>query len=86
MFTFDVGHKSKPFHNGFVREDAAKLVLKQRMKPTQSIFLGTHEEEVMELLNHFGGQQAPLFSDWEFIDSRQRLLIVLEGVDNESCK
>lgn len=84
IYTFDSGKGSTLSHNGVVREDVAKLVLEQRMKPTRSTSLGTVEEEVVELLNHIGGQQVPLFGDEAFLDRRQRLLIVCEGVGHES--
>jgi hypothetical protein len=86
IYTLDAGGGSGLLHNVVVREDVAKLILEQRMKPTGSALLGTDEDEVVELLNHLGGQQVPLFGDWELADSQQRLLIVCDGVDNESGK
>jgi len=54
------------------------------MGSSQSSVLGSVNEDVVERLNQFGGQELPLFGSTEEHGNRRRLLVVCEGVDSKA--
>jgi hypothetical protein len=76
IYMFRSGQDLRKLHHGIMHEDVAKLIMEQRMKSTGYITLGNVEEPVVELLNDYGGEQEPLFSDETSNDIQQRLLII----------
>jgi len=82
IYTFDSNPRLKSSRGISLSEDSTKLVLERRIASTESSSLGLLGEEVVEVLDQFGGLQAPLFGSAEGDQSSQKLLIVCHGVDS----
>lgn len=86
IYMLGAGQDLHSHHDAVMHEDAAKLILRQQMKSAEHATLGYAEEEVVEMLNEYGGEQEHLFSDESNNDIRQKLLIIFQGIDVESSK
>lgn len=82
IYTFDSNPRLQSSRGISLSEDSTKLVLERRIASTESSSLGALSEEVVELLDRFGGLQAPLFGGAEGDESSRKLLIVCHGVDS----
>ncbi|KAH8701162.1 hypothetical protein BGW36DRAFT_375697 [Talaromyces proteolyticus] len=78
---FDSAHSNQQPHAA-VHEDAAKLLLQQRMVSTGSIASAALEEPVLELLNSYGVQNA-LFDETPR-NSQQKLVVVIDGLKKDA--
>jgi hypothetical protein len=85
IFLFDAKQDAALQGQGAIHEDAARLLLQQRMLSTQTTPSTALEEPVVQLLNNFGGNQYNLFQE---ADSRnqQKLLVLVEGLLKGSCE
>ncbi|CRG92215.1 hypothetical protein PISL3812_09271 [Talaromyces islandicus] len=81
IFIFDSETRSAQTHNS-VNEDAAKLLLQQRMLSTDFAASAGLDEPVLELLNSYGGEQNSLFDEPH--SSQQRLLVIIEGLTKDA--
>ncbi|OXV07696.1 hypothetical protein Egran_04541 [Elaphomyces granulatus] len=83
IYTFDSNLQLKPSRGISLSEDSTKLVLERRItSTTESSSLGLLGEEVIEVLDRFGGLQTPLFGSAEGDEVSRKLLIVCHGVDS----
>jgi hypothetical protein len=83
IYTFDSNLQFKPSRGISLSEDSTKLVLERRItSTTESSSLGLLGEEVIEVLDRFGGLQTPLFGSAEGDEVSRKLLIVCHGVDS----
>lgn len=81
IFIFDSETRSAQTHNS-VDEDAAKLLLQQRLLSTDFATSTGLNEPVLELLNSYGGEQNSLFGEPQ--NSQQRLLVIIEGLTKDT--
>ncbi|OKL56897.1 hypothetical protein UA08_07850 [Talaromyces atroroseus] len=83
IFLFDAKQDVGLQGQGSIHEDAARLLLQQRMQSTQTTPSTALVEPIVQLLDNFGGYQYNLFQE---ADSRnqQKLLVVVEGLVNGS--
>lgn len=80
LFLYDAKHEhTTPQGQDVIREDAARLLLQQRMLSTQTTPSTALEEPIVELLNKYGGNQHELFSEVP-AGNQQKLLIIVEGL------
>ncbi|MCJ1249039.1 hypothetical protein MMC30_006261 [Trapelia coarctata] len=64
-----------------VEPSAARLLLAHRLDLSQYHNLGNVDDFTLQLLNRFRGATPPLFSEDDGGDRREKLLVVVEGVD-----
>ena len=64
-----------------VDPSAARLLLAHRLDLSQYHSLGNVDDFTLQLLNRFGGTNPPVFSEDEDVNRREKLLVVVEGVD-----
>ena len=64
-----------------VEPSAARLLLAHRLGLSQYHILGDADDFGLQLLNRFGGANPSLFTQDEKADHRDRLLVVVEGVE-----
>ncbi|KAJ9190891.1 hypothetical protein DTO164E3_9107 [Paecilomyces variotii] len=82
VYTFDRQPRVSPSHGITLPQDAAKLIIERRMMLQESV-LGSADDEVVEYVDQFGGQQQSLFGLSHEHNDPRRQLLVLEGVDDE---
>lgn len=81
IFIFDSETANAQTHTS-VNEDAAKLLLQQRMLSTGFAASAALDEPVLELLNSYGGEQNSLFGEPH--NSQQKLLVIIEGLTKDT--
>lgn len=80
-FNRDSNSSSGRFPAASVEPSAARLLLAHRLDLSQYHSLGNVDDSTLQLLNRFGGANPPLFSEDEDVTQREKLLVVVEGVD-----
>jgi hypothetical protein len=81
IFIFDSETANAQTHAS-VNEDAAQLLLQQRMRSTDFAASAVLDEPVLELLNSYGGEQNSLFD--EAHSNQEKLLVIIEGLTKET--
>ncbi|KAJ5166545.1 uncharacterized protein N7482_005326 [Penicillium canariense] len=64
-----------------VSEDAARLILELRIKPSLGSVLGKVETDIVDRINEFSGTQHSLFGGSSDHEIPSRSIIIIEGVD-----
>ena len=83
IFKFDSYREPSIPKDAAVADAAVRRLVELRVAPPDVPTLGAADEETVELLNHFGGAQLPLFGGIP-ANEGQKTTIVLEGIAPET--
>ena len=64
-----------------ISPQTARLLLAQRLGLSRYHSLQDADESTLEILNTFGGEQQQIFAPKETLQSDEKLLLIVEGVD-----
>jgi hypothetical protein len=81
VFLFDV--EAAPQQTAETIDPAtARLILAQRLDLSQFHSIADADDEAIRLVNDFGGQTQQLFGSGSHVESRSRVMIVVEGIQD----
>ena len=81
IYTSESWSRQAPVEPLSISPDTARLLLAQRLGLSHYHSLEDADELTLELLNAYGGEQQSIFTREETIQGAEKLLLIVEGVN-----
>ena len=81
LYTSESWSCKAPVEPPSISPQTARLLLAQRLGLSRYHSLQDADERTLEILNTFGGEQQQIFAPEETLQGAEKLLLIVEGVD-----
>ena len=81
LYTSESWSRQAPVEPPSISPQTARLLLAQRLGLSQYHSLQDADDHTLDILNSFGGEQQQIFAPEETLQGAEKLLFIVEGVD-----